>query len=85
MRHLPSVVAAVLLAGCASIPQETWSKSGMTQSAVAADVVDCQQQAIEPNHGESCAKNDGFPVRNERAFADCMRARGYARLTTSGF
>ena len=83
MRHLLSVIAAALLAGCASIPHEAWSKSGTTQSAAAADVIDCRRAAVEPNHGESCAKIDGFPLTNERAFADCMRARGYARLTSS--
>jgi hypothetical protein len=85
MRLPLSVVAAVLLAGCASLGQETWSKPGVTRPIVARDVVDCEREAlIEPDHGESCAKRDVFPPRNDVVFDACMRARGYERLTASG-
>jgi len=85
MRYPLSVVVALVLAGCASLQQETWSKPGATQHLVARDAVDCERAALGPNHGESCAKYDSrFPVRDDAVFDACMRARGYERVTASG-
>jgi len=81
-----SVVVALVLAGCASLQHETWSKPGVTRTVVARDLMDCDRASlVEPNHGESCAKYDSlFPVKNDVVFDACMRARGYVRLTSSG-
>jgi hypothetical protein len=79
MRLPLSMVVVLVLAGCASLQPQTWSKPGVTRTDVARDTVDCERAAlVEPNHGESCAKYDSrFPVKSDEAFDACMRARGY--------
>jgi len=91
MRETSRSVAAVLWAcallagGCAPLVQETWSKPGATPQVVSRDVFDCEREAtVDPTHGqERGAYGASGPRKNERVFAACMRARGYA-LTSGG-
>ena len=86
MRHLLTALAAggLLVAGCASVGQETWSKPGTTGQALARDAADCEREArFDLTHGQEQGSY-GFSVpRNDRVFAACMRARGYERVTSA--
>ncbi|HEU5197323.1 MAG TPA: hypothetical protein VFW70_21480 [Methylomirabilota bacterium] len=80
MRTTPRVLllACVLAAGCSGLVRETWSRPGATHLDLTRDVGDCDRVArYDPTHGQEQGAY-GFSVpKNDRAFAACMRARGW--------
>ena len=72
--NVVSVPALLLLAGCATAPSfpGEWTKPGVELSAQRRDEYECQREAVlrHATAGERAT-----------AFAACMQARGYDRVT----
>lgn len=67
MRHLP-IIAALWLAGCATVPDGRWGKDGGTAEMFNADRGQCVAQAYVA------------PTPNQQAmiFTGCMQGKGWA-------
>jgi len=76
------VVLALMVGGCATAAQETWSRPGATRQAVARDFHECERAAtFDATHGQEMGAYGSSPVMNRPVLASCMRSRGYELVT----
>jgi hypothetical protein len=76
------LVLALMVGGCATAAQETWSRPSATRQALSRDLHECERAAtFDSTHGQEMGAYGFSPVMNQPVLASCMRARGYELVT----
>ena len=72
MGRMTLALALVAVTGCKATawPRGTWTRSGVTAATQRHDEYECEREAVVRH--ETAAERSAV-------FAECMRARGYAR------
>lgn len=73
------VVAALGLAGCATLPEPTWVKPGATEADYRQDDSWCRREATETETRGVTGIGVGRLALNQELYLACMRGRGWTR------